>query len=137
LRAFASLAAAAFAALGLLPGQALASEPAPVDEQELKRLAADPRAMEEAQKKYTQTCAACHGPKGAGLLGPNLTDDFYIHGGSPGAIAGAIAQGNPKKGMPAMASILGPEGVKLLTAYVMSMKGQNLPGKPPEGKEEK
>ncbi len=115
---------------------ATADSPA-LDEKELKKLSKDAAAMGEAQKKYAATCAACHGPQGAGLIGPNLTDNFYLKGGSAAAIADSIRKGNPQKGMPAMAPLLGQEGVKLMTAYVMTMKGKNLPGKPAEGKEEK
>lgn len=109
-----------------------------VDEKEILKLAKDAGKMAEAEKKYAAICAACHGPKGAGLIGPNLTDMHFIKGGSAQAIATSIAVGNPQKGMPAMTPLVGgPDGVKLLTAYVMTMKGKNLPGKPPEGKPEK
>ncbi len=108
-----------------------------VDEKEIVKLSKDTAKMAEAEKKFAATCAACHGPKGAGLIGPNLTDTHFINGSSAQAVATSIALGNAKKGMPAMTPVLGADGVKMLTAYVMTMKGKNLPGKPPEGKPEK
>ncbi len=129
-----SVAAAAFS---LVAAPAFAQD-VKVDEKEIAKLAKDAGKMAEAEKKYAAICAACHGPKGAGLIGPNLTDMHFIKGGSAQAIASSIAIGNPQKGMPAMTPLVGgPEGVKLLTAYVLNMKGKNLPGKPPEGKPEK
>ena len=137
-RLFAAFVTCALTAGVLGATAATAQAPAAaLSDKEMKKLARDTAAMAEAQKKYAATCAACHGPQGAGLIGPNLTDNFYLKGSSAQAIAESISKGSPQKGMPAMAPLLGQVGVKLMTAYVMTMKGKNLPGKPPEGKEEK
>lgn len=48
---------------------------------------------------YTQNCIACHGALGEGTVGPNLTDDSWIHGGTVNAIFKTIKYGVPEKGM--------------------------------------
>jgi cytochrome c oxidase cbb3-type subunit 3 len=65
-------------------------------------------------------CAACHGPEGKGntaLGAPNLTDKVWLHGWGEQAIA-AIINGGKNNAMPAHASRLTPEQVRVLAAYV-------------------
>ena len=117
---------------------ALAAEPTPPADDELTKLSQDKDAMAKAQQKFATTCASCHGPQGAGMVGPNLTDNFWLKGGKGGDIYKSIHAGAPAKGMPPMAPQLGgDEGVKTMAAYVLTLKGKNLPGKPPQGTEEK
>lgn len=92
--------------------------------------------MEIGKEVYAGKCAACHGPEGAGLIGPNLTDKFWVHGkGAPQDLLKVIADGVPEKGMPPWAAALSEEEMVAVTGYVKNMAGQNLPGKPPEGTE--
>ena len=108
----------------------------PVDEGAILALAADKTMMtEKAQALFTQQCAACHKPDGSGLIGPNLTDSYWIHGNKPGEIYNTISKGVLAKGMPTWGPILGTERVKMMAAYVTTLKGKNLPGKAPEGTE--
>ena len=126
---------AALVALGVAPA-ALAGE-APKDD-DILAMSKDSAKMAEAQKKFQTTCASCHGPQGAGMVGPNLTDNYWLKGGKPSNVFKSIAEGAPAKGMPPMLPQLGGEdGVKTMAAYVMTLKGKNLPGKPPQGEEEK
>ena len=59
----------------------------------------------------TTNCVACHGADGGGLIGPNLTDDYWIHGGSRSTIYATVADGVLDKGMPAWGKMLKPEEV--------------------------
>lgn len=128
-------AGAAFVALGVAPAVMAADAP---KEEDILTLSKDSAKMAEAQKKFQTTCASCHGPQGAGMVGPNLTDNFWLKGGKPLDVFKSITDGAPAKGMPPMGPQLGgPDGVKTLAAYVMTLKGKNLPGKPPQGNEEK
>lgn len=106
---------------------------APITEDVLVKLVADPKAVGDGNALFTQNCAACHAAEGQGLIGPNLTDKFWLHGGKPTDIANTIRNGFVEKGMPAWGKTLGPERVKVLAAYVISLKGKNLPGKAPQG----
>lgn len=110
-----------------------AAGPALTDEQ-LLALAADAGRRAEGKAVYDQNCAACHRPDGGGLIGPNLTDDAWIHGGTPTAIHTTIVEGVMAKGMPAWGRLLKPEQVDAVTAYVVSLKGTNpKDAKAPEG----
>jgi cytochrome c oxidase cbb3-type subunit III len=85
---------------------------------------------------FTATCASCHGPKAAGLVGPNLTDDYWLHGGKPEQILTTVRNGWVDKGMPAWGPQLGEDRVREVVAYVISIRNTNLPGKPPQGQKE-
>lgn len=77
-------------------------------------------------KIFSTYCIACHGPdaKGNQLLGaPNLTDAVWLYGGSVDAVRTSIAKGRQGH-MPAQLARLGPQRVKLLAAYVLSLGGR-------------
>jgi cytochrome c oxidase cbb3-type subunit 3 len=82
-------------------------------------------------------CVSCHKSKGEGLIGPNLTDNFWINGdGSLEAIIKVVTEGVPAKGMITWSKILKPEEIKYVSLYVQSLHGTNPPNpKAPEGKE--
>ena len=86
---------------------------------------------------FVKNCFACHGMNGAGLVGPNLTDNFFIHGPSLSDTVKIITKGNPAKGMVAWSPQLSNDQIFDVAAFVLSLKGQNLTGKAPEGKEYK
>ena len=81
-----------------------------------------------------KSCAACHAADGGGLIGPNLTDTSWLHGGKIDEIHAVIANGVLAKGMPAWAKQLKPEEIDEVTAYVWSLYG-STPAQPkaPEG----
>jgi cytochrome c oxidase cbb3-type subunit 3 len=84
--------------------------------------------------RFTRSCAPCHGPNAQGLIGPNLTDDRWIHGGSVEQIFQSVAKGWPAKGMPPWGRAVKPEELSALVSYVRSLQGSNPPNpKPPEG----
>lgn len=111
----------------------------PVTEELLLKLAQEPAVVAEGEKifKTPSLCAQCHGPDGNGMVsgfpgvGPNLTDDMWIHGGSAMEIYTTILDGYPEKGMQSWRNN-GTQFVQRATAYVLSLRGKNLPGKPPE-----
>lgn len=94
-----------------------------VDEATLLALAADPAAVAAGQKTFTQYCAACHGPTGGGIIGPNLTDDAWLHGGTITEIHTVIHDGVLTKGMPAWGKQLSADQVNAVTGYVWSIHG--------------
>jgi cytochrome c oxidase cbb3-type subunit 3 len=90
---------------------------------------ADPAKAAAGQQKFATFCAACHGPDGKGMtaLGaPNLTDSYWVYGGSLDVIKQTLAYGRQNQ-MPAWADTLGDQKVKLLAAYVLSLGGQQAP----------
>ncbi len=58
--------------------------------------------------RFARSCAACHGEQAQGLIGPNLTDDRWLHGGSVEQIFQTVAKGWPAKGMPPWGRALPP-----------------------------
>jgi cytochrome c oxidase cbb3-type subunit 3 len=107
---------------------------APVNEESLGKLMADAALMKDTQALFALRCAACHGDRGQGLIGPNLTDNNWIHGrGTLTDIYGVIDQGVLAKGMPAWGKQLSPIELRKLAAFIGSKRGTALPGKAPEG----
>lgn len=83
---------------------------------------------------FTAVCATCHKTDGGGLVGPNLTDDYWIHGGSVKDIFKTIKYGVPEKGMQAWKESYSPRQMAQLTAYIKSIYGTNPPSpKEPQG----
>jgi cytochrome c oxidase cbb3-type subunit 3 len=71
-------------------------------------------------------CASCHQADGGGLVGPNLTDDYWIHGPRPADILKTITEGVPDKGMLTWGPILGPKKVAEVAAYVYTLHGRHV-----------
>ena len=68
-------------------------------------------------------CAACHAADGGGGVGPNLTDDYWLHGGSAKDIFKTITYGQPDKGMKSWKDDYSPLQIQQITSYVMSLHG--------------
>ena len=100
-------------------------------EEELEEMMAVSGSVQSGAQLFLEKCSACHGKSGEGIIGPNLTDRFWIHGkGLRGDILTVIRAGVLEKGMPAwQASMSGPELIQV-AAYVYSLKDS----KPANGK---
>jgi cytochrome c oxidase cbb3-type subunit 3 len=109
------------------------AEAGPVTNESLTVLAGDAHVVADGKRIFASTCAPCHGQQGQGVVGPNLTDKFWLHGGAPVDIHRSITAGYPDKGMQPWAGVLGPARVRSVAAFVVSLKGQNVAGKPPQG----
>ena len=96
-----------------------------LDEEGLLKLVSSQEAMTKGKAVYVQSCAVCHGQNGEGLVGPNLTDDYWIHGGSLTAIRTVIEEGVLDKGMLAWKAILPADDINNVSAYIRSLKGTN------------
>ena len=83
----------------------------------------DPDMMAKGKEFFGSFCSACHAVDGGGLVGPNLTDDYWIHGNSFAIIKKLVAEGIAEKGMPAWGSVIGPQGVDYVSAYVLTLRG--------------
>lgn len=83
-------------------------------------------------------CIACHGQQGEGnAIGPNLTDNYWIHGCSTENVIKIITEGNPAKGMTAYKSMMTADQIKNLSLYILNgMVGSNpTNGKDLQGEE--
>ena len=83
---------------------------------------------------YATTCAACHGDQGQGVIGPNLADDYWLHGARPEQVYQTITDGVLDKGMPAWQTALSDEDRGKVVAFIASLRESNPAGaKPPQG----
>lgn len=91
------------------------------------------QAGEELYQKHA--CHTCHGNVGEGnSIGPNLTDEYWIHGGSFEDVVNIINEGNITKGMTAFRNLMAEEQIIQVSSYVMNLQGTNPPNaKKPEG----
>ena len=97
-------------------------------------LTTDPDILASGEKIFNQQCAICHKPDGGGSIGPNLTDDYWLHGGDIQSVFTTIKVGVPDKGMISWEAILSPEKMRDVANYIKSIKGTNPPGaKAPQG----
>lgn len=83
------------------------------------------------QKLFSASCAPCHGPQGQGVVGPNLTDDYWLHGGSVKHVFTTIKYGVPDKGMKSWKDDFSPKQLAELASYIKSIHGSN-PANPKE-----
>ena len=106
-----------------------------LSEKELETKLGAPGSLEKGKAVFVAKCTACHGAEGQGLIGPNLTDEYWIHGkGTRADIYAVIQKGVAEKGMPAWGSMISSDEVVQVTGYVYSLKGTHpLNAKPPQG----
>ncbi len=112
------------------------SAPAPQEsEEDLVKLVASNEVIKEGEGIYTSRCAACHGPQLQGSIGPNLVDDYWIHGtGRFTDIMSVVVKGVLDKGMPNWESLLNPKEIKAVTAFILKHQGSSPPNpKAPQG----
>lgn len=77
-------------------------------------------------KIFTEKCGMCHGANLEGKIGPNLTDNYWIHGaGHRLDIVEVIKKGAAAKGMPPWEGLLKPSEIKNVAAFVYSKMGSN------------
>lgn len=91
----------------------------------------DATSLEAGKKIFVIACAACHAADGGGTVGPNLVDDYWLHGGSMSDIFKSIKYGWPEKGMKSWKDDYSPAQIAQITSYIKSLKGTK-PGTPKE-----
>jgi cytochrome c oxidase cbb3-type subunit 3 len=92
-------------------------------DERLAALAREPAQLAAGRTTFTTMCGSCHGADGGGIIGPNLTDDFWLHGGKPTDILRTVNGGVLEKGMPAWGQVLPPDQVLAVVAYVTTLHG--------------
>jgi cytochrome c oxidase cbb3-type subunit III len=84
---------------------------------------ADAAGIEAGKAEFVAKCAACHLADGGGIVGPNLTDKYWLHGGSLKDVFKTIKYGVPAKGMIAWESQLTPVQIQNVASFIMSLQG--------------
>ena len=93
--------------------------------------ASDKVILSQGQQVFTTYCAPCHRPDGGGLVGPNLCDDYWIHGSNYVDNVKIIINGVPDKGMLTCRGILKPGEVHAVASYIYQFRGTKPPNPKP------
>jgi cytochrome c oxidase cbb3-type subunit 3 len=114
--------------------EAFAAKTPAVSAADILALMQDKAALATGKERFVSTCAPCHRADGGGNIGPNLTDNYWLHGGSPTQIVQTVTNGVVEKGMPAWGPVLKPDDFKAVVAYVLTLRGTTPPNpKAPQG----
>ena len=97
-----------------------------VDETTVKLLT-DAESLAKGKELFHDNCVACHNQQGQGLVGPNLTDDYWLHGGKINDVFKTIKFGYPEKGMKAWKDDFSGSQIAMLASYIKSLHGTNPP----------
>jgi cytochrome c oxidase cbb3-type subunit 3 len=93
----------------------------------------DKAILARGQQVFTTYCAPCHRPDGGGLVGPNLCDDYWIHGPTFQDNLKTIINGVPDKGMITWRGVLKPEEIEAVASHIYTLRGSKpVNPKPPE-----
>jgi cytochrome c oxidase cbb3-type subunit 3 len=98
-----------------------------VDESTVK-LVTDPAALAEGKTVFKASCAPCHGENGQGVVGPNLTDEYWLHGSKVSDVFKTIKYGVVAKGMPTWEKQLSPKQIADVSNYIISLQGTHPTG---------
>ena len=93
--------------------------------------AKNPAEVLQGKMLFAGKCAVCHAADGGGVIGPNLTDDAWLHGGTVDSIYASVNNGILAKGMPAWGKLLKADELEEVVAYVWTLHG-TTPAKPKE-----
>jgi cytochrome c oxidase cbb3-type subunit III len=98
----------------------------------------DAARLEAGKATYLQNCAACHGQNAEGMVGPNLTDEYWLHGGEVNEIFKTVKYGVTSKGMVAWQGKLSDDQVLEVSSFILSVQGSNpANAKAPQGEKAK
>ncbi|MBP9087498.1 MAG: c-type cytochrome [Kofleriaceae bacterium] len=109
------------------------SESSSVTEEVLVAAMADPSVLDRGAAIFKEKCVACHAANGEGLVGPNLTDNFQIHGATRRDIYLTIRGGVAGTAMIAWGDQLSLPDLNAAAAYSAALRGKKLAGKGAEG----
>lgn len=109
------------------------AEAANVSEASLATASHDPKVTAQGAQVFKTKCVSCHAEDGRGLIGPNLTDFQQIHGASRMELHATITKGVPGTAMLAWGEQLPQTDILAVTAFVITLRGQNIEGKAGQG----
>ena len=120
-----------YASGGAQPAPSAAAAKKPTIAEPLK----DAKALASGKQIFETQCFTCHGKLGEGGIGPNMTDEYWIHGGTIGDVINTIRVGVPAKGMISWEKTLAPDQIDAVASYILvRLQGTNPPNaKAPQG----
>lgn len=94
----------------------------------------DEASLAEGKDIFIKNCASCHGMSGEGGVGPNMTDDYWIHGAEMNQMIKIVNEGVIAKGMIPWRGTLSDDKILKVSSYIKTIRGTNPPnGKAPQG----
>ena len=112
----------------------LANQPKVAVDENTLTYTKDDAIIAKGKEIYSINCAPCHKNDGGGGIGPNLTDEYWLHGGGVKDVYATVKNGVPEKGMVSWSNVLSPEQMRDVSFFILSLKGTNPPGaKGPQG----
>lgn len=110
-----------------------AAEARDVNEESLTRMMQDPKAVAHGEEIFASKCVSCHTENGRGLIGPNLTDRFQLHGTTRMDIFKTVRGGVPGTAMLAWGEQMPATDIVSVAAFVATLRGKDIAGKEPQG----
>lgn len=104
-----------------------------LDQETLLSAMNNPQWMTIGASLFKANCVSCHAKEGEGMVGPNLTDENFKLVRSLMDIPKIVTEGAAGNAMPAWRNRLNQNQIVLVSAYVASLRGRNVPGRAPEG----
>lgn len=94
----------------------------------------DPAGLSDGKEAFLKNCAQCHGNFGEGGVGPNMTDDYWLHGADISSIVKSVKYGYPSKGMISWLGTFKEEDIIKTSSYIQTLRGTNPPNaRAPQG----
>lgn len=111
-----------------------ASNPVAIIDETNVAILTDANALADGKTTFLSNCASCHRKDGGGDIGPNLTDDYWKHGGSIQDIFRVVRHGVQGTNMIAWEGFISPDKMQNVSNYILTLKGSNPENaKKPEG----
>jgi cytochrome c oxidase cbb3-type subunit 3 len=104
-----------------------------LDDKSLWAMSRNPVIVDAGRATFQSNCVACHlaslrgKSESATAIGPDLTDQIWIHGGQPTDLYRTVTEGVPLKGMPTWGPVLGAKRISEAVAYVLSHHKEGEP----------
>lgn len=97
----------------------------------------DEASLTSGAETWAKICAVCHLADGGGLVGPNMTDNFWIHGNTVEDLFNVVTNGVIEKGMIPYKDQLSEQKRLEVISYVLVKLQGTTPAnpKPPQGEE--
>ena len=106
---------------------------ATLDDATLWQMSRNPVIVAAGRATFATSCVACHLQSLRGkdenpiAIGPNLTDQIWIHGGRPMELYDVVTKGVLLKGMPTWGPVLGARRSSEAVAYILSFHQEGEP----------
>lgn len=83
----------------------------------------DPTSLANGKAIFDKICAVCHLVDGGGLVGPNMTDDYWIHGNTMQDMFNTVTNGVLEKGMISYKDQYSPQQRLEVLSYIITLHG--------------